>query len=242
MNNIIIERKHYIIAGIILAIAFTLQPFALLFVQNYIAPQVANVIMGDSINNGQNNTDGVGSIINTENLKLQGNPDAKIYLVEFSDYECPFCARFHSTPKEIVEASGGKIAWAWKYFPLTQIHQNAYPAAIAAECVNKLGGSDKFWSYTDTLTNNYENLSENLYKAESAKLGINQAQFAACIKDSATKAAVDAEMKEGTDLGISGTPNTYIVKNEDGKLTVLESISGALPKATVEKMLQKYSE
>ena len=232
------KRKHLILGAGIIAIAFLLQPFSLLFVQTYIAPSLAKAITGQ-------NPDGTVSVegkeINTDNLKVRGNNQAEIYLVEFSDYQCPFCARFHDTPKNVVDESNGKVAWVWKYFPLTQIHPEARPSAIAAECVAKIGGSEKFWQFSDMLITNQARLSENLYKTEATKIGINAAAFANCIKDPAVAAEVDKNTKEGEDLGVTGTPSTFVVKNENGKLTVLENINGALPKSTVESIIKKYS-
>ncbi len=232
------KRKHYLIGALIISLALLIQPFSLLFVQNYIAPKLAESITGK-------NADGTVSIegkeINSENLRIRGNNQAKIYLVEFSDYQCPFCARFHPTAKEVTENSNGKVAWVWKYFPLTQIHPEAKPSAIAAECVAKLGGSEKFWQFSDVLMANQNNLSEKLYKTESAKLGINQTNFAICLKDQSVAEQVDKNTKEGEDLGVTGTPSTFVVKNENGKLTVLENINGALPKATVDSIIAKYS-
>lgn len=232
------KRKHYIIGALIIALAFLLQPFSLLFVQNYIAPKLAEKITGKT-------PDGAVSVagkeVDTQNLKVHGNNQAKIYLVEFSDYECPFSARFHPTAKEVTDTSNGKVAWVWKYFPLTQIHPNARPSAIAAECVNKLGGADKFWKFSDILIANQTKLSENLYKTEAAKLGINSYNFSTCLKDSSVAAEVDRNTKEGEELGVSGTPSTFVVKNENGKLTVLENINGALPKSSVDAIIAKYS-
>ncbi len=233
------NKKHYLIGSAILALAFLLQPIALLFIQVNIATALAQMVTGQ-------NADGTvsmeGKEINTENLKVNGNPDAKIYLVEFSDYECPFCQRFHNTPKEVVANSVGKVAWVWKHFPLTQIHQNARPASIASECVAKLAGTEKFWQFSDKLIANQQNLSESFFRTEAVKLGVNAAAFNACIKDPAIAEFVDKNTNEGVELGVNGTPSTFVVKNENGKLTVLENINGALPKSTVESIIAKYSE
>jgi protein-disulfide isomerase len=231
-------KKQFLTGSIIIAVAFLIQPLSLLFVQVNIAPLVASSITGQ-------NPDGSLSVegmeIKNENLKVSGNPDAEIYLVEFSDYECPFCQRFHNTPKDIVEKSSGKVAWVWKHFPL-QFHPNAKPASIAAECVAKLGNTEKFWQYSDALIANQTTLSENLFKAEATKLGINAAAFNTCLKDPSIAQFVDANASEGAELGVNGTPSTFVVKNENGKLTVLENINGALPKETVESIIAKYTE
>lgn len=232
------NKKHYLIGTIIISLAFLLQPLSLLFIQVNIAPIVAEMVTGQNAD-GSMAVEGM-EIIN-DKLKISGNPDAKIYLVEFSDYECPFCQRFHNTPKEIVANSNGNVAWVWKHFPL-QFHSNAKPASIAAECVAKLGSVEKFWQYSDILIANQSSLSENLYKAEATKLGINAAAFAACLKDPEMAKIVDDNMNEGTELGVNGTPSTFVVKNEGGKLTILENINGALPKETVESIVAKYTE
>lgn len=231
-----IERKHYIIGGLIIALALALQPFALLFTQINLAPSLVPMLTG-------NNVDGTPSLegkeISTENLKLRGNPQAEIVLVEFSDYECPFCGRFHDTPKSIVANSNGKVAWAWKHFPLS-FHPQAEPTAIAAECVFKFGGAEKFWEYSDIMIANQAKLTDAVRASEAIKLGINGANFSACLSDAETKTKVTNELNEGSTLGVNGTPNTFIVKNEGGKYTILESINGALPQATVEAAVLKY--
>lgn len=231
-----IERKHYIIGGLIIAIAFALQPFALLFTQINLAPSLVPMLTG-------NNVDGTptveGKEISSENLKLRGNPEASIVLVEFSDYECPFCNRFHESPKNIVANSNGKVAWAWKHYPLP-FHPQAEPTAIAAECVKRLGGVEKFWTYTDIMMANFDKLSDAVRASEAIKIGINGGNFSACLNDAQMKANVTNELNEGSSLGVNGTPNTFIVKNEGGKYTILESINGALPQATVEAAVMKY--
>ncbi len=232
-----IERKHYIFGGIILAVAFFLQPFALLFTQINLAPMLVPMLTGQ-------NQDGTpiveGRTVSTENLKIRGNTEASIVLVEFSDYQCPFCARFHDAPKNVVANSNGKVAWAWKHFPL-QFHPEATPAAIAAECVNKLSGAEKFWSFTDAMILNQDKLSAAVYKAEAAKLGVNAAAFNTCLTDPKMKENVETETAEGASLGVNGTPNTLVVRNENGVYTVLESINGALPEATVQSIVDKYT-
>ena len=234
----IVPKKHLIIGSLIIGASFVIQPFSLLYVQMKIAPKLAPILM-------HQNQDGtpvtVGKEIMNEDLKVRGNTDAKIYLVEYSDYQCPFCGRFHPTLKQELSANPGKIAWIYKYFPLTQIHPNARPSAIAAECVFKLGGTEKFWSYSDTLIADQTNLSDALYKSEAAKLGINSAQFSACLNDKTIADEVDNNTKEGESLGVNGTPSTFVVKNENGKMTILENINGALPKETVDSIIAKYS-
>lgn len=76
---------------------------------------------------------------------------AQVTIIEYSDFECTYCSRFHPTLKKIVSESNGNIAWVYRHFPLVQIHQNAMERAVASECVAKIKGNDAFWKYADLL-------------------------------------------------------------------------------------------
>jgi len=84
---------------------------------------------------------------------LLGEKGAPVKIVEYSDYECPFCKQFHLTMVDIMKTYGeeGKVAWAYRHFPLKQIHPNAQKLAEGAECANELGGQEKFWEYTNAI-------------------------------------------------------------------------------------------
>ena len=86
----------------------------------------------------------------SENEHIRGDKNAKISLIEYSDYECPYCKRFHDTPKQVLEEYEGKVNWVYRHFPLG-FHATATPKAIASECVAELGGNDKFWEFSDIL-------------------------------------------------------------------------------------------
>ena len=81
---------------------------------------------------------------------VRGNKDAKIAIIEYSDFECPFCHRVHPTYKQIMETYGDSVVWVYRHFPLS-FHPSAMPFAVGSECVAELAGNDAFWSFTDAL-------------------------------------------------------------------------------------------
>ncbi len=166
------------------------------------------------------------NLARAENRHLYGNPEAQITIIEFSDYECPFCARLHPTLKRIVDESDGSINWEYRHLPLP-MHSGAVPAAIASECVARELGNDAFWKFTDVLFANIGKANASFLKAEAGKLGATAATYDACISDSSVKALVDADAAALIEeFGQQGTPFSLIVDNRTG---TGRPIVGALP-------------
>lgn len=91
----------------------------------------------------------VGEVVVSEpNDHILGNPNAKVTIIEYSDYECPYCKQYHPTIEKIVKESEGSVNWIYRHFPL---HQNSIERLVAAECVAQIKGNDAFWKYTDLL-------------------------------------------------------------------------------------------
>jgi protein-disulfide isomerase len=86
----------------------------------------------------------------TDEDHILGSKDAQVVIVEYSDFECPFCYRFRPTMQKVMETYGDKVAWVYRNYPLT-IHEHAYIKAQAAECAAKIGGNDAFWKYGNAL-------------------------------------------------------------------------------------------
>lgn len=233
MKNL--NTKHYVIGAAVIALAFAIQPFTFYFSQRYIAPKIIP-------------QPGEIAAVDVKGLEMpreevthiRGSANAKIYLVEFIDYECYYCNMFHSAITNIFNKSEEKVAIVHKNFPLSSIHPNAMNAAVSAECVAKLGGNDNFWKYTDTLILNNKTFSDNYFKQEATKLGINPNDYNTCISDPSIAAKVDSDQATGSSLGVQGTPFTLVVKNEGGKLIVLDSINGSQPEAVVKALVDKY--
>jgi len=151
---------------------------------------------------------------------------AKVVIIEYSDYECPFCGRHHPTMEQVYDTYGADIAWVYRHFPLGAIHPQAVPAALAAECANEQG---KFWEYTDALFAHQSTLTSLYYGALASDLGMNVEQFDSCVKSEKYRSVIDADIASGQAAGASGTPTTFV----NGKL-----ISGAVPFSTFANLIE----
>ena len=143
--------------------------------------------------------------VNVENADLLGSKSAPVLLVEFADYECPYCQRVAPELKKITDEFGEKIAFAYKDFPLP-MHSHAEKAAEAARCAGKQG---KFWEYHDELFRR-KALDVDQLKAEAQALSLNSAAFDKCLDSGEESAAVAHDRTEGVGLGLSGTPSFFI--------------------------------
>ncbi len=155
---------------------------------------------------------------------VYGNPKAPITLVEYSDLECPFCSRLHPTLERIVEENND-VKLVYRHLPLTSIHRNAEPAAIASECVAKLGGVDNFWDFISEALNNQTLLGESWYAQKAETYGIDSRAFASCVQDEKIASLVQEDVQEAVGLGGRGTPYVIVV-SASGELS---PFSGALP-------------
>ncbi len=174
----------------------------------------------------------------TEADWIKGSVDAPVKIVEYSDFECPFCKRHHDTMKTVTEKYGDKVAWVFRQFPLEQLHQKAMPVAIASECVGELGGDTAFWMFTDryfeeTLTNDRTNI-ETLIPTLVSETGINKTAFTECFETERTKAAVEEDVADAVETGGRGTPWSILI-GPDGKTY---PINGAQPASVIEQTIE----
>jgi protein-disulfide isomerase len=146
----------------------------------------------------------------------QGPANAPIELIEFSDFQCPYCLRAHPTLKQVLSTYGDRIHFVYRNYPLPS-HPNARPAAEAAQCAAEQG---QFWPYHDRLFADPSKLSDNDLKASAAALGMDAARFNACFDSHKYRARVEADMQAGNDAGVNGTPAFFI----NGRM-----LSGAQP-------------
>ncbi len=157
---------------------------------------------------------------------VQGSVDRKIVMVEFSDFQCSYCAAAEKNVKQFL-AKHKEVTLVYKHFPLTQIHPEALPAATAAWAANKQG---KFWEYHDALFANQAKLGEIFYLETANNLKLDIKKFTADRKIAEAEIVKDFQL--GRKLGIEGTP-TFIINGE--------SISGAATVADFEKVLTQIT-
>lgn len=155
-----------------------------------------------------------------------GSPTAPIVLIEYSDFQCPFCSIIYPTLKKIVSESNGKIAWVYREFPLTSIHPLANPAANAAECIAAQLGSTGFWKYADAIFNNQSKLSADYSAQLAQQFGANMTQYNQCVSGSTYQKNIDADTQEVESIGGTGTPYVVVLNTKTNKTAV---IPGALP-------------
>ncbi len=136
---------------------------------------------------------------------VKGDPDAPVTIVEFSDYQCPYCKRSQATLKRIAEKYPGKIRMVFKDFPLA-FHNRAMPAAQAARCA---GEQEKFWEFHDKLFSS-SGLTDDDLKGYAEELSLDAAAFDTCFKSNKYASAVSADMSQGKSLGVTGTPAFFV--------------------------------
>jgi protein-disulfide isomerase len=157
------------------------------------------------------------SIEIASNDPVRGNAGAPVTIVEFSDYQCPFCGRVTPTLAKIREVYGDRVKFVWKDFPLTQIHPQAFKASEAAHCA---GDQGKYWEFHDRLFANQQALQPDALKKHAAELGLNASAFNECFDSSKYRDRVREGMGQGEQLGVSSTPSLFI----NGRL-----VAGAVP-------------
>jgi protein-disulfide isomerase len=156
------------------------------------------------------------------NAPVKGDKKAPVTIIEYSDFECPFCGRFHqSTLPQIITdyVDKGKVLFAYKHFPLS-FHKNSKNASMASECAKEQGGDKVFFKYHDILYVNQTTQTVENLKKWAADMGLDTAKFNSCLDTQKYAKEVDADFAEGQSIGVSGTPAFFI----NGRM-----LSGAQP-------------
>lgn len=137
-----------------------------------------------------------------------GPADAPITLIEFSDFQCPYCQRWHEQVfSQLMKDYEGKIRFIYRDFPLKSIHPQAAPAAEAANCAQAQGA---YWQFHDALFSNKYNLSADSYLKYAAELGLDSAAFQQCLDTRQFAAEVENDFRYAEQLGLTSTPSFFI--------------------------------
>jgi protein-disulfide isomerase len=159
---------------------------------------------------------------------ILGNKNAKVTLIEYSDFECPFCLRHEDTLKQLMSAYKNDVRLVYRHFPLS-FHPQAQKAAEASECAGKQG---KFWEMHGKIfaANQAGKMSVQQWKDDAKALGLNADAFNKCLDSGETAAKIAQDQQEGSAAGITGTPGTFV----NGKL-----VEGAVPLATFKQIVEQ---
>lgn len=137
---------------------------------------------------------------------VKGKADAKVTVVEFSDFECPFCSRAVAGVEAILKAYPDDVRVVFMHYPLS-MHKNAMPAAVASQCANVQG---KFWPFHDAVFASQKELTTDKFVAHAKATGIDVDKFKACLDDPKTRKFVTSDMEQGNKAGVQGTPAFFI--------------------------------
>ncbi len=175
---------------------------------------------------------------------VRGNPNAPIMLIEYSDYDCPFCKQYHDTLRQVLDEYGvtGQVGWVYRQFPIAQLHPNAPKISQAALCVGELGGQTAFWNFTDSIfsSRNFDDFTNVTRLDEYATdTGVGLSDYQSCMNSGRHNDTIEAEIRNAFAAGVRGTPHTILVfGNEqaviDGAQTytalksILENLIGQL--------------
>ena len=145
-----------------------------------------------------------------DNAAVKGEENAEIVIVEFSDFQCPFCERFYTETLPQIEENyikTGKAKLAYRHLPLVNLHPQAFKAAEASECANEQG---KFWEYHDKIFENQALLSDTIFSTWAGELGLDIEKFDECLSSGKYQDKVSKDMSDADSYGASGTPTFFV--------------------------------
>jgi len=176
---------------------------------------------------------------------LLGDPQAAVSIIEYSDFECPYCKRFHGIPEAVVKRLDGKANLVWRHFPLEFHNPAALREAEATECAARQGGNDAFWIFADELMKRTRSNGKGLPGANgdpllavAQELKLDVAAFGGCLASAETRTQIGEDRKDGEAAGVTGTPGIVLRHNASGKVRMIEgAISDAALEAQIRELL-----
>lgn len=170
------------------------------------------------------NTNSELSYFRSADTHIYGNEKASIKIVEFSDFECPFCSRLHPTLKKIVDESNGEVSWEYRHLPLAS-HRNARFAAIVSECVATNDSRESFWNFAEDLFSKSGAINRDDIINYAKKYSLTDDDITECESDSGISSLISSDTDSAQTLGARGTPYSIIIKEGSAP----RPVSGALP-------------
>jgi len=158
---------------------------------------------------------------------ILGSPNAEVVIVEYSDLECPFCKIFHGTLHRVVEDYQGRVAWAYRHYPIKELHSKAPKEAEASECAFEQGGNSAFWKYIDEVfstTGANNTLDPAALPTIASEIGLDVAKFNACLSSGKYADKISDSIENAIKAGARGTPYSIIIKGDE-----MIPINGAEP-------------
>lgn len=169
----------------------------------------------------------------TNSDQMKGDLNAEVFLIEYSDFDCPFCKTFHPTMERIKAEYGDQVTWVYRHLPLPQLHPNATIQAEASECVAELGGKEKFWTFAELLFEKSYTSAELVTLA--GQQGINTTSFKTCLDSGRYSEKVSEQANKAQIAGVRGTPGTILLpKTGNGKF-----IGGAYPYEQIKVLIDE---
>lgn len=166
---------------------------------------------------------------------IRGNKNAKVTLIEYADFECPFCKDFHGTMKQVMAKYGNDVRWVFRQYPLESLHKQAWTEALASECAGEQG---KFWEFADNIfdkTNSNDSLNLAKLQAYAVEVGVDATTFNTCLKQEKYAVKVGEDIADAQSAGAEGTPYALLI-DANGDIVPLR---GALPFTEIEAEIQK---
>jgi protein-disulfide isomerase len=160
-------------------------------------------------------------------IRMKGSLSARVVVVEFSDFSCPFCREAEQTLGEVLAKYGGRVSLAYRDFPLREVHPRAQLAAEASRCAEEQG---KFWEYHDLLFGNQSKQSREDLLENARKIALDEKRFASCMDSGKYKPQIDKDVQDAIRIGVSGTPGFFI----NGIF-----LAGAQPASAFEKIIDE---
>src|SRR5437867_1795153 len=180
----------------------------------YVSRDGKFLFRGDAVDLTVDPLDEVRKKIKLDDQPMRGPKDAKVTIVEYSDFQCPFCSRVYTTlENEVLKQYGEKVRFVFKNYPLTSIHPWAEDAAVASECAFAQS-NDRFWAMYDGLFSNQAEITQANLKEKATDIatkgGMDVAKFQECLDGKKSLDAVHADESEATSLGVNSTPTFFI--------------------------------